>query len=283
MGLVMADPTVDAPIRVQSESLVRCIHEKLKALLQAAESYERIRKRTDARCDATDSARSRLRLSFIRACDALDPGNRPLSEQEIGKVVLVKAPLVFQFPWGLTCCPSIHFHGAEAILGVENAWRLLRPDIGLGDRSGDGLTKPTDLGRPGWVEKLREIIADLESWKSAFEPPPNGPPTPAVVNHDDLSAKSVESRETRKRKAADGKPTPGAHAIAAAYELQKEGKPVSLNAVCKRAGVDRGNLRRNYPEAIQIIKTLGSPDRSPRRGVRDHRTGDIDGVDDDED
>jgi hypothetical protein len=82
-----------------------------------------------------------------------------------------------------------------------------------------------------------------------------------------------------------GKPalTPGARVVAAAYELQKEGKPISLRAACDRARVDRANLRKNYPEAVEAVRRMMAPDRTPRRGVRNRRTGDIDALDDSED
>jgi hypothetical protein len=73
--------------------------------------------------------------------------------------------------------------------------------------------------------------------------------------------------------------TPAAKAMAAAYELLKEGKPVSLKAACQRAGVDRKNIRERHPEVMKIINTLAAPDRSPPRGTHNRRTGTIDAVD----
>jgi hypothetical protein len=77
--------------------------------------------------------------------------------------------------------------------------------------------------------------------------------------------------------------TPGSRAIGAALDLKKAGEPVTLKAACARAGVDRGHVRNRYPDAVKTIRALGSPDRRPRRGVRDRRTGEIGGVDDPED
>jgi hypothetical protein len=81
--------------------------------------------------------------------------------------------------------------------------------------------------------------------------------------------------------------TPAGKAAAAAYELRRLGEPISLRAVCERAGVDRGNLRKRHPETVQMIKEMATPDRAPKRGTHDHRTeddhlgtGDIDAVDD---
>jgi len=83
----------------------------------------------------------------------------------------------------------------------------------------------------------------------------------------------------------DRSPTrsPGALAIAAAYELSKAGRPVSLKAACEKAGVDRKNVERRYPEAVSTIKALSVPDRPPRRGRVDRRTGVLDGVDERDD
>jgi hypothetical protein len=72
-------------------------------------------------------------------------------------------------------------------------------------------------------------------------------------------------------------------ALGAAADLKTEGRPVTLKAVCQRAKIDRGHLRERYPEVVRAIRTLGTPDRTPRPGTRDRRTGDIDGVDDPED
>jgi hypothetical protein len=49
---------------------------------------------------------------------------------------------------------------------------------------------------------------------------------------------------------------PGSRAMAAAVQLKKEGKPVSLNSACKLARVDRDNLRRNHPQVVQAIRQL---------------------------
>ena len=72
----------------------------------------------------------------------------------------------------------------------------------------------------------------------------------------------------------------GGRALAAAYELRKSNRPVSLQAACALAGVDRKNVRERYPEEVKIIRALSTPDRTARRGVIDRRTGTIDAVDD---
>jgi hypothetical protein len=74
-------------------------------------------------------------------------------------------------------------------------------------------------------------------------------------------------------------PNPGCLALAAAYELLKEGRPVSLKAACERAHVDRKNVRLRYPDETRMIRALAAPDRAVRRGTRDRRTGTIDAVD----
>ncbi len=76
---------------------------------------------------------------------------------------------------------------------------------------------------------------------------------------------------------------PASRAVAAAYQLRKGGKSVTIRAVCRAAGVDRNNLADNHPEIIQLIRQLGEPDRKPPSGTRDRRTGDLQAVDDSED
>jgi hypothetical protein len=82
-----------------------------------------------------------------------------------------------------------------------------------------------------------------------------------------------------------GKPTltPLARVLAAAADLKREGKRISLRAACDRARADRTNLRKNYPEAVEALRRIATPDRTPRRGTRNRRTGDIDPTDDSED
>jgi hypothetical protein len=87
------------------------------------------------------------------------------------------------------------------------------------------------------------------------------------------------------REASKGDLTPGSLVLAAAYELVKEGKPVSMRAACKRAKVDRGHVRDKYPEVAEAIDQMGTPDtdRVPRTYARNRRTGDIEAVADPED
>jgi hypothetical protein len=73
---------------------------------------------------------------------------------------------------------------------------------------------------------------------------------------------------------------PVARAYAAVAQLLREGKTLSLKAICQRAGVDRANLRNGYPEVWNALADQCRPDRPPRRGVRDKRTGRIEAMDD---
>lgn len=69
----------------------------------------------------------------------------------------------------------------------------------------------------------------------------------------------------------------------AALDMQKAGERVTLKGACDRAGVDRGHVREKYPDAVKAVRALSTPDRTPRRGTRDRRTGDVDAVDGPED
>jgi hypothetical protein len=110
--------------------------------------------------------------------------------------------------------------------------------------------------------------------KAAAEAPAATAPGPAIVPTNEGGRQPEDP--------PGGRLTPGSRAIAAALDLKKEGRPVSLKAACERAKVDRKNIRKLYPDAVKAIRTLAGPDRSPRRGARDRRTGTIDAVDEDE-
>ncbi len=73
--------------------------------------------------------------------------------------------------------------------------------------------------------------------------------------------------------------TAGGKAIAAAYELLSEGKPVNIAAAAKRAAVNRSHVYA-YPEAIQVIKELAAPNRRPPRGRKDRTTRNMEAWDD---
>ncbi|SIN70018.1 hypothetical protein SAMN05444166_0227 [Singulisphaera sp. GP187] len=88
--------------------------------------------------------------------------------------------------------------------------------------------------------------------------------------------------QIRKREVGVGKTVApaktGTRALAAAYELVSAGKPVSVKAACERAGVDRKNIGKRWPEIVAAIAKLGQTDRLPHRATIDRRTGTIDGV-----
>lgn len=105
-----------------------------------------------------------------------------------------------------------------------------------------------------------ELIADVG--RSRRGPVPDGPPP-------------VEPASSAKPERI----TPGSRAMAAALDLKNEGLNVSLKAACERAGVDRANVRKHYPNSVDAIQSLARPDRRPRRGAYDGRTGRTDAVD----
>jgi hypothetical protein len=76
---------------------------------------------------------------------------------------------------------------------------------------------------------------------------------------------------------------PGSRALGAAYQLQSQGKPVSLKAACEIAKVDRANLRKNHPKVVRAIQMLSAPDSPIHRGARNCRTGNVDAIEDYED
>lgn len=133
------------------------------------------------------------------------------------------------------------------------------------DRQRDAPAMLNGMLRP--VQRLLDTVMD------ALTAPPAECPT-------NTAARAKARRGPgRPRGKGDGL-TPGSKALAAAVELRKEGRPVSLKAACGHAGVDRKNVRLNYPDAVRAIEALATPDRTPRRGTRDRRTGAVDGVDD---
>jgi hypothetical protein len=144
-------------------------------------------------------------------------------------------------------------------------------------------TRPRDVGRVGTSQ-----LSDAQSSESPAamplptDPAPTG--TPAVVETvRPLPPGDAEDHDADTSHEQSKRLTPGARVIAAAYDLRKSGQSVSLNAACKLARVDRASLRKRHPEAVAAIERIATADRTPRRGTRDLRTGDIDGVDDPED
>jgi hypothetical protein len=107
---------------------------------------------------------------------------------------------------------------------------------------------------------------------SVSPPEPNALPTDDTFKPAPLLSRSEVEKEVHVAPAAPDL-KPGARAIAAAYDLLSEGQPVSLRAACRRAKVDRGNLKKNYPEAVRMIEGLSLTQTGIRRGVLDRRTG----------
>ncbi len=106
-----------------------------------------------------------------------------------------------------------------------------------------------------------------------------------IVTQTSLSSPhhSTSKVATRVKTASGSSLTPGSKAIAAAYEMQKLGHDVTLKGACEKAGVDRKNVRKRYPEVVRMIKDIGAAGRTLIRGVIDRKTGNLDGVDEDED
>ena len=175
----------------------------------------------------------------------------------------------------------------------RDAWNCLM--VGLVDR-GHAADRNAAYALP-----LTEVIAVLQKEAEALRLDPHRLPfddAPAVdppiefpeVLMDDPgrnpapvpAALEAPERDISGTEPPNGRLTLTARAIGAALDLKKEGLRVSLKAACKRAGVDRGHLRKRYPDAVKAIRAVSTPDRSPRRGTRDRRTGHIDGVDDSE-
>lgn len=132
--------------------------------------------------------------------------------------------------------------------------------------------------KPGYPAARDEFRRKRES-----QPPPPvaGSPVPSPPPTDGAPEVSLAPPESAGRRSS-GDLKPGGKALSAAYELRKEGRPVSLNAACKRAGVDRKNIRANYPEVVNAIRAMAAPDRTPARGMIDRRTGRVEAVGDDD-
>lgn len=116
----------------------------------------------------------------------------------------------------------------------------------------------------------------------APDPEPTGANQPAASSSEappEPPAASGGEAPGRDARSASVPPNPGCNALAAAYELLTEGRPVTLAAACKRAGVCRKNVAQNYHGVAEVIRGMGTPDRTPRRATRDRRTGNLDAVD----
>jgi hypothetical protein len=115
------------------------------------------------------------------------------------------------------------------------------------------------------LRRLAESIAMHPAPICVLEPPPAQSP---VSGHQERRASVVVHK-------------PASLVYAAAIDLKKEGKPVSLNAACKRAGVDRKNIAKRHPEVANAIRMLADPYQLLPRAIRDRRTGNLDAIEDD--
>jgi hypothetical protein len=224
-----------------------------------------------AAVDARRKAKAALRNSNKAALTALESGTLAAHEE-----AAVKAEIARRFL----------DHAATATKVAEHAVDLI-------DAPPSG-TKPPEASPPRcpacrcpalfehWdlLWRIRWVECHQCGWQSSH--------TSSEAARPILPPPKSEAPEGDTPAASKGKPdtaaelTPAARAVAAAYDLQREGKRVSLIAACKRAKVDRGHLREKYPEAVQAISKIATPDRTPKRGIRDRRTRNIDALDDSE-
>jgi hypothetical protein len=143
-------------------------------------------------------------------------------------------------------------------VAVREAYSAL-PRLGLADW----------VPRPPWKDLTpQEAVGELALFANRLE------------RMEQESQPPAEAQVSDEKRA--GVLTPGSKAVAAALDLKKEGKPVSLNAACKRAGVDRKHVREKYPTYARAIKALATPDRSPPKAAWDGRTGRVEAIDEDD-
>ena len=104
----------------------------------------------------------------------------------------------------------------------------------------------------GFVQQIKALRARIRELK----PEENTPPEEQL-----LAPKSELPSE----------PAAGiaARAVAVAYALKREGKRISVRAVAKRAGIDRDNLSKNYPDIAHLIYHMNTPDRDKLSGSKD--------------
>jgi len=174
-----------------------------------------------------------------------------------------------------------------------------RDPEGIGPTSGMPSLKDVVLGL-SWgqhkLDALTRATENLEALARRIAPPPAPPaaPPPREKEPADPNASGIVTpeapaelphRDNDRPAIASGTTTldPAARAVAAAYALRKEGKPVSVRAACKAAGVDRSNLIARHPETVRLIEQLAEPDREPPSGKHDRRTENLDAWDDPDD
>ena len=150
------------------------------------------------------------------------------------------------------------------------------------DRRPPPPTAPGPAARPTHEnERGSEPPTDPQPPTEAMPPTLGTQPRPEVTAAVPTETDPTEAR-TRQPKgkqahegSAETTVTPGSRALAAAYQLLREGKRVSVKAAAKLAKVDRSHLIKKYPEVVAAIKQLATPDQASLRGKKDGRTGSI--------
>ena len=123
------------------------------------------------------------------------------------------------------------------------------------------------------------LIGEIWVWMNDLKASPStsfiaDPPTMRLEQIEPVQPASPEKEVVEARDPKRMDRDPGSKAIGAAYQLRKEGKRITQNAVCKLAKVDRKNLSRRYPEVVIAIRNMGTADMLPRHTSRDGSNGD---------
>ena len=158
-------------------------------------------------------------------------------------------------------------------------------------RSGGATVAPIAILRPKLRSdlraELRQEAAGLDAGNSPAEQPP-GTEAPASPAASGTSAPPPSGTEAAGNPAptiplaesSEARMNPGSLALAAAYQMARDGKRVTLAGACRHARVDRGHVREKYPESHKAIMTLAKQKPPATRGTKDARTRRIDGIDD---
>ena len=90
-------------------------------------------------------------------------------------------------------------------------------------------------------------------------------------------AETIEPKTGDQKPATAAKLTPGGKALAAAYDLAKKRKPVSIRAACTLAKIARSNLKR-YPDETKAIESIAHNQAAEKRnsaprGSKNARSG----------
>ncbi|MEW4569728.1 hypothetical protein AB1L88_17830 [Tautonia sp. JC769] len=131
--------------------------------------------------------------------------------------------------------------------------------------------------------RAADLVCLAAAESEAPEPAPLGPPVSCTQGVEQESPKALAVAAPPHEANPFPKLSPPGKALAAAYDLKREGRPVSIKAATERAGVNRSHLIKRYPEAVRLIKALGTPDGRVPRGSKDRQTGTIEAANDDED